>query len=197
MPTRHLSGRPSATCQKTIAEQSEAAAGIPAGAGRGPGDRPSLGSRERVLARSDRGRPQGQIGRGPHPVLSQISIAGDCSWNRGTFRAIGSSVRSRDHNRMTARLPPLLNTRCVKTPSGRTCKVLLYARSRTSSFDRNGEVILPPGNRAQPSLRPEKASTPLACLRPEDFAQTTISPPRPPSRRFKSGGRYAGRTTTT
>jgi hypothetical protein len=36
-------------------------------------------------------------------VVFQISIAADCSWNRGTFRATGSGVRSSDHDGMTAR----------------------------------------------------------------------------------------------
>ena len=66
----------------------------------------------------------------PDPVVSQISIAADRSWNRGPFRATRSDVRSSDRDGVTARLPPpLLNTRSVKTPSVSTCALQLCPRT--------------------------------------------------------------------
>jgi hypothetical protein len=43
------------------------------------------------------------VGHALERVVFQISIAADFSWNRGTFRATGSGVRSSDHDGMAAR----------------------------------------------------------------------------------------------
>jgi hypothetical protein len=64
--------------------------------------------------------------------------------------------------------------RCVNNLLARTCKGRPYAGSRTSTFDRNGEITIATSREVLDASRRSRA--------PKRSHKTTISPPQPPSR---------------